>query len=247
MFGLDLHAWEEIMIWSLAVAAIAALGVLVSTRVVILLQRDALRESAQDFEKYKVEAAVQIAEAGKEAALANAEIEKAKERTATLEKGNLELQTNLEKERSERLKLEAAIAPRTMTPDQRSALVTAWRRFARHRVSVTSYSMDAESALLGQQIASALRDAGLVVVEALTSVVPIGGLTSGIHVTATDVADRELAHGLAQGIGNNTSLVVTYNPANPEGSAAMILGGKGGPPAGVTILIGPKPIARPIK
>ena len=55
MFGFDLHTWEEIMIWSLGVAAIAALSVLVSTRVVIILQRDALRESAEDFAKYKID------------------------------------------------------------------------------------------------------------------------------------------------------------------------------------------------
>lgn len=80
MFGLDLHVWEEIMVWSLGITAVAAFGVVVSTRVVTLLQRDAIREGSTALESYKADAGKAIAEAGKDAAIAKTETAKANER-----------------------------------------------------------------------------------------------------------------------------------------------------------------------
>ena len=45
MLGLDLHSWEEIMIFSLAAAALVAGAVVVSTWAVIRLQREAVKEA----------------------------------------------------------------------------------------------------------------------------------------------------------------------------------------------------------
>ncbi len=165
------------------------------------------------------------------------------QQTKELEKGNINLQTNLERERIERLKLEATIAPRTMKPEHITAVTAAFRHFTGRRVSVKSYAMDAEGALLGQQIVRCLEDAGLIVTNGITTFVPIGALSLGVHVSAAE--DRALAHGLASAIGENTSLVTQYDPQEPAGSAAMILGGDSGPPSEATILVGLKPIPAP--
>jgi hypothetical protein len=164
-------------------------------------------------------AEAQIAEAKKDSAIANQASNEAKKDAAianqaseALKLQSREVELALERERVSRLQLEAAVAPRTMTAEQRAAVVAAWRRFAGRHVSVSSYALDAEAALLGQQLIGGLRDAGLNVVEALTTVVPIGGLSLGVHVTAG--ADRALAHGLAEAIGQNTSTCGGVQPAS---------------------------------
>jgi hypothetical protein len=162
------------------------------------------------------------------------------ERSRTLEQSNLNLQGSVERERTERLRLEATIAPRTLNAQQVTAVTVAFRRFAGRRVLVRSYSMDAEGALLGQQIIRCLEDAGLIVVNGLTTFTPIGSLSLGVHVTATP--DQVLAQGLASALGGNSSLVTRYNPQEPAGGAAMILGGSDEPRPEATILVGPKPI-----
>src|SRR5262249_11536234 len=116
------------------------------------------------------------------------------ERSRELEKGNLALRQNVERERTERLKLEAAIAPRTISQDEKKALVAAWKRFAGKRVRAESYVSDVESTVLGQQIVEALSEADLVVTPAIATKMPINFIAFGIHVTAVTEADRPVAH-----------------------------------------------------
>jgi len=61
------------------------------------------------------------------AATANENAAKAEERTQALRNTNLEIQRELEKERIERLRLEASVAPRVLSDQQRSSLVAALR------------------------------------------------------------------------------------------------------------------------
>src|SRR5467141_2003438 len=73
MFGLDLDGWNTAMVVFLALAAASATAVGVSQYIIIKLQKAAEIESKQDFDRYKLEAGKQIAEAearGKEAELA---------------------------------------------------------------------------------------------------------------------------------------------------------------------------------
>jgi hypothetical protein len=74
MLGLDLHGWEAVVVWSLGIAAVAAIAVVISTRVVIILQRDALNDSAE-----------KIALATEGAATANARAAEANERAVKAE------------------------------------------------------------------------------------------------------------------------------------------------------------------
>ena len=226
MFGLDLHRWETVVIWSLGAAALAAFAVVVATRMVILLQRESIQASADELARYKLDAGVKIAEATESAS-------KAIERAA-------EANRKAEEERLARLKLEEIVAPRSMSLEQKTALVAAWKRYAGRPVLVSSYSMDTEGVVLGLQIVEALQAAGVNVMVALSTEVPVGHLAFGVHITATP--NRELAHGLSNALGEKTSLQVTYNPQRREGEMRQVLGGLDDSKAEAIILIASKPV-----
>ena len=97
MLGLDLNGWEAVVVWSLGIAAVAALAILTSTRVVILLQREAMRESDGALKKYQAAAELKTAEAIGAAAKAN-------ERAADLERQAAELRKEAESAKAEAAK-----------------------------------------------------------------------------------------------------------------------------------------------
>jgi hypothetical protein len=82
MLGLDLHGWELAMVWSLGVAAIAALAVVASTRVVIVLQRAENKARYEELERYKSDAAERAATLEKSASEARLETERIKQLVA---------------------------------------------------------------------------------------------------------------------------------------------------------------------
>lgn len=93
------------------------------------------------------------------AANAISESANASERAANVEKQNIELQTILERERSARLKLEAQIAPRSLSSPQRDALVKYLIEAAKPLNVNVILIGDREAELYGNQIASALQEA----------------------------------------------------------------------------------------
>jgi hypothetical protein len=175
--------------------------------------------------------------AANDAAKAADEAAKARERAASLEKEAAQLQTTLERERTNRLALEAVVAPRSLTAKQQADLIMEWQKFAGKYVVVRSYAMDVESYLLGEQLIKCLRQAGLKALHARSSFLPFGGVIVGIEVTSP--TNREFAYDLAQGIGKTTFLKVAYVPPSPDGR----LTGDGLDPAApnAEILIGIKP------
>jgi len=50
LFGLDLNSWEQLMLLSLGLAALAAVAVGVSTASVVFLQRQETARTKQEFE-----------------------------------------------------------------------------------------------------------------------------------------------------------------------------------------------------
>jgi hypothetical protein len=63
VFGLGLHSWEQLMLLSLGIAALAALALVVATTSVVILQRDETARTKNEFESYKLEAGKTISEA----------------------------------------------------------------------------------------------------------------------------------------------------------------------------------------
>jgi hypothetical protein len=102
MLGLDLDAWNNVMVLSLGFAALAALAVVVSTATVIKLQKESEEATRREFDRYKLEASEKIAasaavgEAARaDAARANESSERLKNDTVRLQADNLALQTVL--------------------------------------------------------------------------------------------------------------------------------------------------------
>lgn len=62
MFGLSLHTWENVMVASLAVAAVAAAILGIATFAVVQLQRQEISTSKDEFERYKLDAGQKLAE-----------------------------------------------------------------------------------------------------------------------------------------------------------------------------------------
>lgn len=168
VLGLDLHAWEQLMLVSLAFAALAAIAVVVTTAAVVTVQKSEAERAKNELGAYKLEAATKIAEANsageaakKHAADANNEAERANERAAELEKGNLILQGDVERERIARLKLEEQLAPRSLSSDQQASLTAALAQFKGTALDILIYGGGSADALpLAGMISDALTAAG---------------------------------------------------------------------------------------
>src|SRR3954453_12195944 len=79
MLGLSLHGWENWMVTFLIIAGLFALAAGFATWAVVRLQRIELAESAKEFERYKISAAKDVAEANERAENARLEQEKLKQ------------------------------------------------------------------------------------------------------------------------------------------------------------------------
>jgi hypothetical protein len=170
------------------------------------------------------------------AALANEGAAKANERASALAK-------EAEHERLERLKLEAEIAPRRLTREQHEAIATALSRFAGRSITVTSYSQDAESAVLTKQVIEALQTAGLKVADGTASLMQMGGFSMGIHVAGPN---RDLVTTLRESLSQTAHLAVA--PESPTQLVPHPAGIVSGPPnpaaTDASILVGIKPPTR---
>lgn len=89
-----------------------------------------------------------------------------------------------EQEQVERLRLEAQIAPRRLSPVQQYLVARDCKQFSGRRVRVVSYSLDSEGAVLAKQIVTTLTNAGMKVEDATASLMPLGGFSLGVHITA---------------------------------------------------------------
>lgn len=135
MHGLDLHSWETIMVLSLVVAGIAAVVVGFSTFLVVKLQRQEVKATADAFAQYKIDAGVKIAEASEGAAKAN---ERAAEANLALEKFK---------------------APRSISPQERQLIVSSVGKFAGQEFKVTTYPDLKEAVDFATQLSYTLAEA----------------------------------------------------------------------------------------
>ena len=162
-----------------------------------------------------------------------------------------------ESERHERIKLEARVAPRSLSLNQQRLIVDALRKFSGQPVIVSSYGLDGEGANIGAQIISVLGSAGIEVTDNRASIITTGGFENGIHIRGPQCA---LLSGLDFAFSKIGELKVFVNDpttfragatmggrAEIRGNAAM--GGGGGivsvpvPTSGpISIMVGIKPV-----
>ena len=111
MFGLGLDSWNNLVVVFLAIGAIAAVFVGISTYVVVQLQRAEAKDATDAFELYKLGVAAQVADAKKEGIEAGKAAGDALVRAAELEKeaANAKLETE---------KIKSVVAWRVLTPEE---------------------------------------------------------------------------------------------------------------------------------
>jgi hypothetical protein len=179
---------------------------------------------------------LQIAEANDRASAANAIAGTANERAA-------EANRKAEEEHLARVKLEAEIAPRRLTPQQEVVIATSLRGLSQRQrgfVRVSSYALDAEGGVLAGQITEALLAGGINVLDGIAGDMPLGGIELGIRVYGKDAnAVGEISRVLRNAGGLDP--ISNDEPSSPN---AMSNSPFNDPRISVTVLVGVKPIKK---
>ncbi len=149
-----------------------------------------------------------------------------------------------EADKLEREKLEALIAPRSLSLEQQRKIAAALKQpFLAPRVllvrivSVVTYGLDAEAMVLGTQIASVLHSAGIVTIDNRGKRIPLGRFELGIHIRGPET-QREFMSNLGNALENIGKLKVFINDPLPDG---WKMGSENEPPDTVSILVAVKP------
>jgi hypothetical protein len=154
MLGLNLHAWEILMVFSLVVVAVAAVFV-------VVLTRKEASELKREYDTYKLTVDAKVAEAKEEGIKAGKAAGDALARAAVLEKEAARLTKEAEEAKLETERLKAQVAWRHLAPDQQKNIVDdlAGKSFAIH----FDYSQnDPEAMQFSEDLLKAIRDAGVV-------------------------------------------------------------------------------------
>jgi len=169
------------------------------------------------------------------------EIAKAGESSAQANARAAEAQRMAEAERLERIRLEAIVAPRSISIIDQRAIAASLLRFAGSRVNLASYSLDGEGAVLGQQVIAILQAARIEVDNRIATMMPMGGFAFGIHVNGTrDDLVMTLRDALSR-IGH-LAVAPENTPISGGGGPIMQAGPVSRIPVNAAILIGIKPV-----
>jgi hypothetical protein len=228
VLGLDLHSWEQLMLFSLGIAGLIAVAVFVTTASVVILQRHETVEAKRELEEYKLSAESKVADAKKEGIEAGKMAGNALVRSEELRAANLAL--------------EAQIAPRRLTTPQQQKIADSLVKYAGRSVEIGSYAMDAESAVLGKQILVSLGAARLSATDRIASVSVLGGFLLGIHVSGPD---EDFVTAIRKALVEAGAIVASKEQTSPSsGHAGMSLGNPDAPPKAASIFVGVKPITQ---
>jgi hypothetical protein len=200
--------WNTAMIWGLALAAIAAVFVVVATRVVVT--RSGQLSAAQDLLTDAKDRQLRLDLSDKDVKIADAQkaAGEANERAAAATE-------TAERERLARLQLEARLADRVLPEAQQRLMTDAMRPLGRFSTQVFWYSDTTEVTRLSNSIIAALAAAGWEVAGAHAQ----GGVTvQGIVIAVRrDVARdvREAAIRIVSELGRN-NIPASFSPTALE-------------------------------
>lgn len=183
--------WNGWMLWALVFAALAAVGVVITTCLAIVRSKDLAVAQGQLSEAQNRQFALDLAAAKNDAAQA---------------------QLKAEDDRLARVQLEDAMAWRRLTPDHRSKMSVSLKRFAKQYAWVLYNNNNVEAFDFGTDIAGALASAGWTAtepepIEKMTEgPVPLGThllLETGIVISSTeDKPSRDASDALLSGISS---------------------------------------------
>lgn len=224
-FGHDSDWWNAAMLVCLTIAAIAAVGVVITTLAVVRAQKIEARVASDELERYKASVALKVAEAKKEgveagkaaagadlrAAEAHKQAAEATERAAAAREGAAEAEARaakaneraaaLEKEaqtaRLEQERLKATLAWRVISNQEATALQNA---LAAHPGSVNLWFTqgDPESMYLAIQFSTILQNAHWTVLPAGAT---LAGIVFGIAAPDANSADAMSLRAALHGAG----------------------------------------------
>jgi hypothetical protein len=141
-----------------------------------------------------------------------------------------------ERERLERVKLAAQVAPRLLSVEQQNTIVSSLKRFKGRNVAVVSYSLDAEGGVLATQIISTLQEAGILVENQVAGLLVTGSFWTGV-ILSGPAPEQDFVKALTTSFMNYGSLAARNNgtePIVPVGISKLR-------EKAVFILVGPKP------
>ena len=237
--------WNGLMLWGLIAAAVAAVWIVLSTRLAVIRTKElgtaqGLLSDAKD-RQLQIDLKSKDIEIGNlkvRSDTAEKEIGSAKADTAKATQRAAEANKTAEEERIERLKLEAQIAPRRLTQEQMQSMANACILFQGRSVTIRSYALDAEGAILAKQLIAALQASGVHVQDATAASSPVGGFMLGIHVTGQDPT---LVRELRRILSDEGKLVVAPVGTEPVGGGWEMRTGPS-TPTEAEILVGVKPL-----
>ena len=154
MLGLNLHAWEMLLVFSLVVVALA-------TVFVVALTRKEASEIKREYDTYKLTVDAKVAEAKAEGIKAGEAAGDALARAAALEKEAARLTKEAEEAKLETERLKAQVAWRHLSPDQGKTIIDdlSGKTFAIH----FDYSQnDPEAMQFSEDLLKTIREAGIV-------------------------------------------------------------------------------------
>ncbi len=114
VFGIDLHGWEQLMLWALGFAALAAVAVVVTTAAVVVSTRDENARTQAEFEAYRLESAKQIAESQAQAEMARAEASRGSAMAADAQMRAARLNRETAQLQADNLALQTVMLPRNV-------------------------------------------------------------------------------------------------------------------------------------
>jgi hypothetical protein len=167
----------------LVIGLAIGLGALVRTNSLFTDTIASAYREARDASDRATNANGQARVASDKATLAQNRADKAEQQAGAAIVQAARLNKEAEDERLERRRLEARVAPRSLSIDQQRTITAALHRFSGHApVIVSSYGLDGEGAALGAQIISVLTAAGISSRDERAQTISSGGFELGVHI-----------------------------------------------------------------
>jgi hypothetical protein len=166
---------------------------------------------------------------------ANTQVAAANERAGSAIERAAKLEKDAEELHAQNLALEQQIQPRRLKPDQLERLTTIASKYSGEQIAITSYALDVESALLGEQLVRFFRSKHIPFDDRRLSISAFGGVVLGMRVSGTDDAFAKDVRDAFRSFG---FVAVGDQPA-PVNTGISI--GPPNAPAPVNLFIGAKP------
>lgn len=246
--------WGRALTWANTVYIVA---VCVAATATILVSSFASRLSSQkdtELERFRTQSAADIAKANARAEEARAQaalategqkeletaLEQARIRQEELKGQNLRLQSEVERERLARLRIEERLAPRNLTDAQMRAVSTKLVPFAGQKLNAVVSPPEEEAVNISNQVLTALHQAGWIVVAILGT--DTARATSGIFIEISPDADQQAvaaARALASALRFENLVVFGPEPLDRSAVTGMFTGQQI-PDAKIRLTIGSK-------